>query len=452
MRNVIIFLTVALFCGTRINAQIINTLAGTGIMGTSGDFGPATAAKVNTPGGVCVDTLGNVYIADQNANVIRKVDTFGIITTYAGNGTPGYSGDGGPALAAEMEYLTGVTADRKGNIYIADEFNEVIRKVDATGIITTYAGNGTIGFSGDNGPATNAQMWHPADVGVDRMGNVYTVDQDNSAVRKIDTSGIITTVAGIPGSSGYNGDGIPATAAQLNFPQGIGVDSAGNVFVADFYNNRIRKINTVTGIITTVAGNGTAGFSGDGGQATNAEIWNASAVGLDQYGNIYVSDYYNSRVRKVFANGIIMTIAGDDTEGYSGDGGPATAAEINFPQGVTANSHGVVYIADYANARVRVVTDVPDSALPLSVNKNIAANGLKIFPNPSKGKFSVKVPGNFQQVALEIYDAIGAKVYENLYHSPPVNLDLIGFPPGVYVLHLESGNNSYIQKLIISPD
>ena len=217
---------------------------------------------------MAVDASGNLYIADTGNNRIRKVSATGIITTVAGNGSAGYSGDGGPATSAQLDGPEGVAVDGSGNLYIADTCNNRIRKVSATGIITTVAGNGSAGYSGDGGPATSAQLSLPAGVAVDGSGNLYIADSGNNRIRKVSATGIITTVAG-NGSPGYSGDGGPATSAQLNQPAGVAVDASGNLYIADSSNNRIRKVSA-TGIITTVAGNGFDGYSGDGGPATSA--------------------------------------------------------------------------------------------------------------------------------------------------------------------------------------
>ena len=457
MKKIIIILSFfAIFTGSGIFCigQVIITFAGTGYVGYSGDGGAATIAHLNTPSGVAVDRTGNVYITDQNGSCVRRVDTTGTITSVAGNsGVSGYSGDGGPATAAKLNWPEGLAVDAAGNIFIADQFNNVIRKVGAaTGTITTIAGNNTlIGYSGNGGPATNAALWHPADVGVDRSGNVYFVDQDNSIMRKVDVAtGIINTMAGIPDSAGFSGDGGPATSAKLNFPQGISVDSIGNVYIADFYNSRIRKVNAATGIITTVAGNGTGGYSGDGGPATNAELYDASAVAVDDTGNIYISDYYNSIIRKVSgATGIITTIAGNRTAAYCCDCRIATAAEIYYPEGVAVDRKGNVYIADFGNARVRKVTDSFHCPL-LETKKEALLPVLKIFPNPSNGQFYVQFNDSMSGEKAEIYNIIGEKVYEIEIHSLLTNIDLSYLPAGLYIIELRSEQNCMVQKIAIS--
>jgi sugar lactone lactonase YvrE len=455
MKNIVfvlIFIATAFFYANDVVAQVIITFAGTGTLGYSGDGGPATLAELTTPSGVAVDKTGNVYITDQNNSRIRKVSPSGVITSIAGKGVAGYSGDGGLATNAMLNWPTGLAIDTAGNVYIADQFNNVIRKVAAAaGIITTIAGNNAlIGFSGDGGPATNAALWHPADVGVDHSGNVYFVDQDNSVVRKVNTAtGIITTAAGID-TAGYSGDGGPATKAKLNFPQGIAVDSAGNVYIADFYNSCIRKVNTATGIITTVAGNGMGGYSGDGGPATNAEIYDASAVAIDDSGNMYISDYYNSMIRKVnAATGIITTIAGNGTAAYCCDCNLATNAEMNYPEGVAVDKKGNVYIADFGNARVRKVTD-SFHCLALHDKESSLLPVLNIFPNPSPGQFCIRLSNLQSHEKTEIYSAVGAKVYETDLHELQTNVDLSDLPAGMYIFCLRSDADNIVRKLIIS--
>jgi trimeric autotransporter adhesin len=327
----------------------LSLTAGVGTRGFSGDGGAATAAQLNYPGGLALDSAGNLYIADSNNNRIRKVTSAGIISTVAGNGTEGYSGDDGPATAAQLNSPDGLDMDAVGNLYIADINNSRIRMLTATGIISTIAGGAT-GRLREDGLATAAQLNGLHGVAADSAGNVFIADSNR--IRKVTPAGIISTMAG-NGTLGYSGDGDLATAAQLNTPYNVTVDSVGNLYIADGKNYRIRKV-TPAGIISTVAGNGTYGYSGDGGTATAAQII-ALDVAVDSAGNLYFTDSVNDRIRKVTAAGKISTVAGNGIKGYSGNGGLATAVQIS-PNDVAVDSAGNLYIADAYNNRIHKVT------------------------------------------------------------------------------------------------
>ena len=348
---------------------IITTVAGSGTGNTPGDGGPATSAVLHAPSGVALDGSGNLYIDDGYSYVIRKVAAAtGTITTVAGNGGTGYSGDGGPATSAQF-FVTGMTVDGSGDIYIADYDHNVIRKVTAaTGIITTVAGNGTQGYSGDGGPAISAKLYGVSAVAVDGYGNLYIADTNNSVIRKVAAATrIITTVAG-NNTVGLSGDGGPASNAELGFALGVAVDSSNNLYIAD--NNVVRKVVTATGIVTTVAGNGATGYSGDGGPAINATLNDLSSVAVDGSGNLYIADTQNNVIRKVTAaTGIITTVAGNGSAGYAGDGGPAASAELNLPTGVALDSSGNLYIADLQNNVIRKV------AAATGIITTVAGNG-----------------------------------------------------------------------------
>ena len=364
---------------------IISNVAGDGVYGFSGDGGPALSASLGYAVGVAVDPAGNLFIADGSNNRVRRVDAAsGIITTVAGDSGQRLTGNGQPAAATLLNSPSAAVVDAAGNVFVADTNNSIVQKVDAkTGIITTVAGTGTDGGSGDGGPATAAELSLPTAVAVDAAGDVYIADTGNDDVRRVDAkTGVITTVAGI-GIPGYGGDGGPAAAAALYTPTGVAVDAHGNVFIADGGNYAIRRVDGATGVITTVAGTGTNGYSGDGGPATAAELGGASGVAVDAAGDlfitggatsIYTPPYYGpgfpgpvspptinytyssngNSVRKVDAKtGIITTIAGTTTPGTSGDGGPATAAFLSNPRGVAVDAAGDVYVADYGNNRVR---------------------------------------------------------------------------------------------------
>lgn len=337
---------------------VITTLAGSGVYGFSGDGAAAFAAQMRNPRAVAVDSAGNVYIADENNDRVRKVAAgTGVITTVAGGGSS--YGEGGTATAARLDNPRGVGVDAAGNFYIADTYNYRIRKVTvATGLIVTVAGDGDYGFDGDGGAATAASLYNPANVAVDGEGKLYIADAGNNRIRRVSASTpalLMTTLAGT-GTYGYSGDGGPATSAYLASPYGTAVDAEGNVYFSDYGNDRIRKVNRSTGVITTVAGT-YGGFFGDGGAATLARISNPRGIAVDGAGNLYIADQYNHRIRKVVkASGLIFTVAGSGTYGFGGDGGAATAAQLNYPTGVAVDAAGNLYIADQYNNRVRKVT------------------------------------------------------------------------------------------------
>jgi len=341
-------------------AQIITTIAGDGFGvptsgGYSGDGGQATNAELFWPYSITLKG-GNIYIADTYNRCIRKISTTGVITTIAGGGSSGL-GDGGQATAANLWNPSQVIFDGAGNMYVVDENHNRIRLVNTTGIISTIAGNGQVGFGGDGGPATAAKLHGPQYIALDATGNLYIADVVNNRIRKVNTAGIISTIAGT-GAAGFSGDGGQATAAKLNGPDGVTFDTNGNLYIADYSNNRIRMVNT-SGIINTIVGTGVAGFSGDGGPATAAQINGPNdGIVFDALGNFYIPDALNNRVRKVNTLGIINTIAGNGTAGFSGDGGSALAAELNYPGGVALDSSLCnLYIADLYNNRVRMVSN-----------------------------------------------------------------------------------------------
>ena len=348
-------------------ATIIETVAGTDALLDGGDGGAATAAMLNRPEGVALDRAGNLYIADTFSHRIRKVDAAtGNISTVAGSGEPGFGGDGGPATAARLYYPNGIAVDGTGNLHIADTYNHRIRKVDATtGSISSVAGTGTPGFGGDDGAAVSAMLNWPHGVAVDGNGNLHIADRNNHRIRKVDAvTGNISTVAGT-GMLGFGGDGGPATAARLLWPHGVAVDGAGNLYIAGRFNQRIRKVNAATGNISTVAGTGTPGFSGDGGGAAAATLNYPSGVAVDRSGNLLIADASNHRIRRVAAaTGSISTVAGTGTPDFGGDGGAAVAAMLNTPGGVAVDGAGSLYIADTYNHRIRRVRTVRTTPPP----------------------------------------------------------------------------------------
>jgi hypothetical protein len=361
--------------GTNLPNGIITTVAGDGNAAYSGDGGPATNASLYSPTAVALEASDSLLIADEQNNVIRKVTANGIITTEAGNGSAGYSGDGGPATNASLYWPDGVTVDAAGNLFIADSANNVIRKVGTNGIITTVAGNGSADYSGDGGQATNASLSYPEGVALDSSGNLLIADWVNNVIRKVDTNGIITTVAG-NGSAGYSGDGGPATNASLNGPYSAAFGTLGSLFISDTDNQRIREVDT-NGVITTVAGNGSAGHSGDGGMATNASLCYPAGVALDIYGSLFIADEQNNVIRKVGTNGIITTLAGNGSAGYSGDGGAATNASLSGPYGLALDICGNLFVADTFNNRVREL--MLFASYPTLMLNNVTLNNAGIY-------------------------------------------------------------------------
>jgi sugar lactone lactonase YvrE len=321
----------------------IGTVAGNGTQGFSGDGSAATGAEVHSPFGIAVDSYGNLYIADAPNNRVRMVNTSGAISTIAGNGLAAYSGDGGPAIFAGLNNPTGVAVDSSGDVFIADERNNRIRKIDPSGTISTVTGNGIVGNSGDGGPATSARLYYPTGIAVDGFGDLYIADSNNQRVRKVDGSGVITTVAGT-GTVGYNCNNGTATGVGLHTPYGVAVDGSGNLYIADYGNQCIRKVDA-SGNITTVAGNGTASYGGDFGPAISAELNYPTGVAVDSSGNLFIADYVNNRIRVVDTSGVITTIAGKGTAGYSGDGGPSSSAELYQPTGVAVAAPAAVSAA-----------------------------------------------------------------------------------------------------------
>lgn len=338
---------------------VISTVAGNGTAGYSGDGGNATQAELNNPTALAVDGSGNIYIADSFNNRIRKiVAATGIIQAVAGNGTEGYSGDGGEATQAELSYPAGVAVDVSGNVYVADADNNRIRKIEAaTGIIQTVAGNGTAGYAGDGGMAIQAELNSPLGVAVDVSGNLFIADSLNWRVREVVAkSGVIQTVG---------------TQASLYLETGMFVDGSDNILIvtSELCNydpdgfllcgppdggSYIEKISAGANSIQIVAGIGTQGYSGDGGNATLAKLNYPSGVSVDASGNVYIGDSANNRIREVAAaTGLIQTIAGNGTQGFSGDGNSAIQAELSGPAGLVVDSAGNILFSDSSNNRVR---------------------------------------------------------------------------------------------------
>ena len=366
------------------HGQIITTIAGSS--GTSlGDGGPATNASLIGPYDVALDGKGNYYITDGSHDRIRKVDAAGTITTVAGSGMTGYNGDSIPATTAMLDRPIGLLVDHQGNIYFSDAFSHRVRKVDTAGVITTVAGNGNTVYNGDNIPAVSAAINDPHFLAVDDSGNLFIAEYDGHRLRKVNASGIITTIAGT-GIGGYSGDGGQATAASINMPFGIVVDS-GSIIFSDAQEDVVRKVDA-SGIITTIAGSPLATALGDGGPATAAMLNGPTGLALDAVGNLYIADGSLYRVRRVDRyTHIITTIAGNGVLGFSGDGGPAINAQVTQPGGMAFDTSGNMYIADFGNYRIRFINNAA-----LSVGSpSMSATSISVFPNPSSGSFTIVV-------------------------------------------------------------
>ncbi len=420
---IILTLSLPFWEGEFIYGQIITTFAGSQYIAQgvspglyTGDGGAASDAKLFRPSSVAADNLGNIYICDNFNNVIRKVDTAGIISTFAGNHTTGFSGDGGAATAAQLNLSQGrITTDMSGNLYISDYGNDRVRIVNKAGIINTIAGSGFHGYGGDGGQATLAKLASPTGLSTDANGNLYIADPATNVIRKVNKLGIISTFAGnhfYSGTNFYSGDGGYATAATLNAPVDVTTDIIGNVYIADWNNNVIRKVDTL-GIISTFAGNHVLGDNGDGGQATAAELYSPNGITTDLNGNVYISQFSNAMARKVNTEDIINVFAGGGNctgigNGYCGDGGQATAAKINVVVGLTADMIGNIYITDVVNNVVRKIS-APNH--PTNNNTIIIPN---IFtPNGDSINDTFFIKGaDIINFSCKIFDRWGILVYQ----------------------------------------
>ena len=444
MIRALLWLPASIFFGFSVcaSAQTITTIAGTGLSGFSGDSSLATLATLNNPFSLAVDNVGNVYFSDRHNNRVRKIFTSGTIVTIAGNGTAGYNGDGIAGTTAALNDPNGVAVDSSGIVYVADRLNYRIRKVSPAGIITTIAGNGTIGYTGDNAAATAATLSYPRGITVDAHGNIYIADQGNNCIRKIDPGGIITTIAGT-GTGGYNGDGIAATAAQLFNPYGVAVDTSGAIYIADVDNSRIRKIAT-GGIISTIAGTGVSGFAGDGGPATGAQLSEPIGVAVDALGNVFIADDYNSRIREVNVSGTIGTIAGTATSGYNGDGILDTTAELNNPTGVAVSSTGFIYIADYNNNRIRYM---PEPTAVSVISRDLSAI---LFPNPGSGMFTIGLSSSVTEEArICISDVTGKRIKELTMSTNKQTTIRLSADTGVYFIEVSAPSGKCCDKIVV---
>ncbi len=424
MKKIYIFLICCAFSFAA-NAQIITTVAGDGTLGFSGDGGQATVAQLSGPLGIVVDALGNYYISEATHR-IRKVDVNGVITTIAGTGIGGFSGDNGPATAANLNSPVGMAFDSQGDLYFAEFDNNRIRKITmSTGIITTAAGMGVNGFNGDGGPALLAQISGPTGVCFDALDNMYIADLANARVRRVDNiTGIISTVAG-DGTATHTGDGGPATQAGIGNVYDVKCDQLGSLIFSEILNQYIRKVTTATGIISTIGGNGTAAFSGDGGPATAASINEPQGIAIDAAGNIFIAELNNRRVRRIDAvTNIITTVAGNGSTVSSGDGGPATSAGLR--PGAVATSGTDLLIADF-NHRIRKVTN---SAVGVEEARGTSSL-VSLFPNPANETFFIS--GIEPNTAVQIFDVNGNVLISEVV-SENESIGISGLAQGVYIV------------------
>ncbi len=404
MKTLLLVLASILILNQDLHSQIINTIAGNGSPAFTGDGGLAINAQLNRPNQIAIDQFGNMFIADDFNHAVRKITPTGTITTVAGNGTMGFSGDGGQATSAQLNRATGVAVDAAGNLYICDADNFRIRKVDPSGIITTIAGTGTNGHSGDGGPATSANIGFSSGIILDASGNIYIASQQQSySVRKITPTGTITTVAG-NGTSGHSGDGGLAVNAQFYSVCAIAFDNFGDLYVSDF-TSRVRKVSMSTGSVTTVAGNGGFGSGGDGGQATNAQLFYPYGIAFDASNNMYVCEPGYNKIRKVNPSGVISTFAGAGgfSGGYSGDGGSPLSAQLNNASAITIDASGNFLIGDYANNAIRKITTGATGLTELANHEE----QLTVYPNPNNGVFTLSFK---EEGSYTIVNSIGQSV------------------------------------------
>ena len=434
--NPLSFIFLFLVFSQKLNSQIINTIAG-GAPILNGV--PALSCPIAFPIGLSVDRNGNVFFVEYGQNIVRKIGVNGLITTKAGNGNEGYSGDGGNALLASFNFPEQTASDQLGNLYISDTYNNVIRKISTSGIITTYAGTGAYGFSGDGGPATQAQFYGISDFAVDPTGNIVVCDLDNKRIRKISNTGIVTTIAG-NGGTGNTGDNGLAINAEIGYPNRLTIDNLGNIYFSN-EESYVRKID-VNGIITTVAGNGNYGDGGDGGQALNAEFGEIASL-MVHNNELYLLDFQFSKVRKINSSGIINTVIGGNGQGFSGDGGPAVNAQFNALFDMAIDQQGNMYLADAYNNRIRKVNliGVVNTVAGTNPNNNVSSTSIQT-PTPDnlmldQGKalyYFEEGTCLFRKINFDddkIINTAGTGIPGNTGNGTPANIAGIDFLSGI---------------------
>ncbi len=435
--NKIVFGVIAAVCctgGTYAQSGIITTIAGNGTSGTSGDGGPATAAAISMPVGVTVNAAQEVFIAYYSN--FRKISA--VTNTISSISI-------GSSVASAASLWTSSTGDH----YITDHWHDNVMKFSASGYRPSrHCGSGHQGYGGDGGPASSASLLIPAASCVDMAGNVYVADAGSNRIRMVSAStGVVTTICNSSTTGGFSGDGLLAINAKINRPNGICVDGNNNLYISDAGNQRIRKINLASGIITTVAGTGTAGFSGDRGPATAAMINSPAGMFADKMGNVYFADMGNNRVRRILNSGTIMTVAGNSRAGFSGDGGPATAAQLNNPSAVWVDDMNDLYIADTYNNRIRKVHGI--AIKPSETAMNEVSADFSIFPNPSSGSFVVTADASLAGKTYEIFNIAGKKVHAGTINALENNVE-IDQPAGIYILIVDNDGTRLSKRFTIA--
>jgi sugar lactone lactonase YvrE len=412
---------------------MMTRFAGTGAAGYSGDGGQATEATLKIPAGLLTDDKGNVYIADRDNHVVRKVNPKGIITTIAGNGTAGFSGDGGPAVKASFNYPSGLALDSKGNLYISDRSNNRIRVVNRKGIVSTFAGTGEDGYSGDSGPALKARIDRPFGLAIDKKDNLYIADRRNNRIRKVKPSGIITTAAG-DGGFFYMGDNGPAYRASIAGPTGVAVDDNGNIYIADRNNNRIRVVDK-QGMIRTVAGTGQQDYNGETELARDTNLYLPFGLTIDEKGRLLIIDRSHYRIRRVDPlKGKIETLAGNGRKKFGGDGGPATGANLNFPHGIAVDDKDNIIFSDKGHFRIRKIS--PDGII-----QTIAGNG-------ERGNVGDGVPA-MKASLFSVQSLILNNKQEVYFVSPSGFVNMIRYIDNKGIVHtfIQTADKEYLASL-----
>ena len=455
MKLLILFLLSPIICCS----QIITTIAGNGNASYSGDNNLATSAGVYFPVSVCTDSSGNIFIAEQLDHRIRKVNlSTGIISTIVGTGIAGYNGDSIISQNAQLNYPIGIIIDSIDNLYIADGNNNRIRKVSTNGIITTIAGTGVAGYNGDSIQAMISSIYSPTGITIDRYGSILFSDNHNNRVRKITTNGIISTIAG-SGLQGYYGDNGLANIAQINSPIGINVDTVGNFYFIDYNNSRVRKVSITNNVISTICGTGINGYNSDGIVSIVAQLNQPRSVAIDKYNNILIADSYNNRIRKInMTTGIISTIAGTGIAGFSGDGCTPTSAMLKGPSYIYVDRYNDYYITDGANHRVRKIinsfpiiaipSNIVCSGTPVTYEADVVAacispsyqwivNGVNVGTNTSTYTYT---PINGDTILCLMTCACGANI-----NSRPIRMTVNNMSPAI---SLSSPNNALLNSLV----